>query len=126
MKRNMDLIRQILLAIEDSDQHYGEDSHQLGLDNIAPETLGYHLDLLREAGFISGDDVTGASDVGSTYVGLNLRWAGHDFLDAARDDNRWGRAKATALAAGGISIDVMKALLIEYTKQAVGLGSGGA
>lgn len=56
-----------------------------------------------------------------TYV-FGLSWAGHEFLDAARDEGTWQRAKKKATAkGGGIVFDVLKAVLISEAKQHLGL-----
>jgi hypothetical protein len=51
-----------------------------------------------------------------------LTWEGHEFLDAARNKTMWNRAKTALTTQGaGLSFDVMKALLLGYVKQELGL-----
>ena len=50
MKRNMDIIRDLLFAIEALDTARGE--VQLPYDKYQGEQIYYHVRLLREAGFI--------------------------------------------------------------------------
>jgi len=40
-----------------------------------------------------------------------LTWAGHDFLDASRDEGRWKTAKAVFAKLGGVPFDVATKVL---------------
>ena len=64
MKRNIELIRRILLAIEDepSTQH---EFNMKGVDNLE---LWYNVDLLVQANLIRGVDVRWAADGAGPYV----------------------------------------------------------
>jgi hypothetical protein len=57
---------------------------------------------------------------------FSLTWAGHEFLDASRNENIWERAKKMAGdKIGAIPFDVLKALLIHIVKDTLGaLNSG--
>jgi len=51
-----------------------------------------------------------------------LTWAGHDFLDAARNDTVWNSAKEKLISVGGsASLEILKALLVQTAKQLLGL-----
>jgi len=50
-----------------------------------------------------------------------LTWAGHDFLDAARNERAWEFAKRSISKVGTVAFDVTKALLIQWAKQQLGL-----
>ena len=53
---------------------------------------------------------------------LHLTSAGHDFADAARSDSTWKKATAVAKdKAGGVTLDVMKQVLISIVKDTLGL-----
>ena len=44
----------------------------------------------------------------------SVTWAGYEFLDAARSDTVWNRAKSAVITgAGGLAFDVLKAVLIK-------------
>jgi hypothetical protein len=118
VKRDMDLIRKILLQIEERGPN--ESGIEIDIPDVELTTVGAHTRLLSEAGFIAGipcDDFSGAG-----LIPTRLTWAGHDFLDAARNDTIWGKAKAKLAEVGiGVSMEVMKATLIALAKEKLNL-----
>lgn len=100
MKRDMDLIRDLLLKIEE-----GQTSFSTEDDDEAAERVSEHLRLLNERGLIKGMFLL---DGGVLVSGLE--WEGHDFLDAIRDPAVWAKTKSGALAAGGWTMDILKDL----------------
>jgi hypothetical protein len=48
---------------------------------------------------------------------VRLTWAGHEFLDAARDEQRWIKVKESVEGLGGIPFEVVRAELLEMAKQ---------
>ena len=113
MKRDMDLCRRILLEVE-SDQD-GEFSF---VDEYDPAVVNGHIRLLDDAGLI---DTSGSGNV--RWVVSGLTWAGHDFLDAARDEGRWTKAKERLADAGvGTSLTLLKEVLENLARKALSLG----
>jgi hypothetical protein len=54
------------------------------------------------------------------YLVERLTWEGHKFLDAARSDTAWERAKKLVLAKGGaLTFDAVKTALGALTREAV-------
>jgi|TARA_B110000093_G_scaffold133925_1_gene143340 hypothetical protein len=50
----------------------------------------------------------------------SLTWQGHEFIEAARNDGIWNKAKDIMLKkTGGMSLDVLKVLLTDLAKKAV-------
>jgi hypothetical protein len=47
---------------------------------------------------------------------VRLTWEGHEFLDAARDNGRWEKAKGAMSKVGGFVFDISKQLLIQYMR----------
>lgn len=84
MKRDMDLIREILLKIESSNEN-GEFS----INGYSDDVIEYHLKLLRDAKFI--DDYT-VNIIGEITTG-QLTWEGNDYLDKVRDNSTWSKTK---------------------------------
>jgi uncharacterized protein DUF2513 len=120
MKRDMDLIRQILLRIETE----GTDDKRLFLkiEGYSEGEISYHVKLLAEAGLIRAMDME-RGVLGSIWWPISLTWNGHDFLDAARDDTNWNKAKSLVGAkVASASFEVFKAVLSELAKSALGLG----
>ncbi|MFR0883261.1 MAG: DUF2513 domain-containing protein [Christensenellales bacterium] len=98
MKRDMELVRLILLKIEE--EYRSTAIYDLKIDGYDMETTAYHCKILHEAGLIS--------DYGSQYadgqiwsfgVGC-LTWEGNDFLDKIRDNSQWKKVKDTITQKG--------------------------
>lgn len=111
MKRDMDLIRDLLFYIEERGRPNAR-IDSIELDGRLNDEITEHLHLLHEAGLIDAIDF---GDMGEEcWLPQRLTWEGHDFLDAARDETRWNKAKEIAGAKGGaLSFDVLKALLVK-------------
>jgi hypothetical protein len=114
MKRDMDLARQILFEIE-SLPHHGDDViFQPEIEGHSSDEVSYHIMLLVQAGYIEGEEAPDGWHSGS------LTWQGHEFLDAARDESRWNKAKKIVMEKGGaITFEMLKQLLLELMKNAV-------
>ena len=130
MKRDLDLIREILFAIEASGPGEAEQAVDRLFEKFGKNEVLYHVALLREAGLVRvvTDDenkpvnMAGMNDpVQEVYFPQRLTWEGHEFVDAARDDTKWNKAKETLEKAGAWTVDIAKALLVSYLKQEIGL-----
>ena len=116
MKRDMDLVREILLAVEDGFQTFG-DSKITEVEARFPwpaQTVHEHLHLLLEAGLL---EKLGESRHAKLLHIRGLTWEGHDFLDTVRDPEVWKRTKAGALAIGGWTFGMLKEFGVAYLKQ---------
>ncbi len=118
MKRNVELVRIILLEIEKKEEP---------LEWITPEINGYseneisyHIKILAEAGFV---EATELSTRGTFQWGaVNLTWNGHEFLDASRNETIWKKTKSIINnKLGSASIEVVKELLIKTASTQLGL-----
>jgi len=53
---------------------------------------------------------------------VNLTWQGHEFLDAARNEIIWNKAKSKVLeVSGGWSLELLKTYLLFEAKQRLGI-----
>ena len=120
MKRDMDLIRNILLTTE-SDIHGLAPPKSMEIDNYTQEEIGYHIHLLGEAGLAKVVDMTSYQSESPFAQIRSLTWAGHDFLDSARENTRWNQAKDKISKMGGASIEIWIALLIQLAKTQLSL-----
>jgi SOS-response transcriptional repressor LexA len=91
MKRDMDLIRTILLQIEEAPPNVNR--IKLKLDGPSQDEVTEHLRLLIESGLIEA--IPFQSNGKERFLPKRLTWKGHEFLDAARND----RAIASHLTA---------------------------
>jgi hypothetical protein len=111
MKRDMDLIRKIAFAIEDSSSAI--DSNSLAIDGFTQEQIAYHCELMNESGLLHAIDVSHLQSKFAEFQINRLTAKGHDFTDAARSDTIWKKATTKiASTVGGVTIDV----LIQYLK----------
>ncbi len=116
MKRDMDLVRDILLAIEDNPEPFGH--NDLKIEGRSNEEVAYHIKLLWQAELIEAYDVS--SNSGFSWKAMSLTWKGHEFIEAARNNSRWQDAKKYILEKGGsITFDILKAVLSESIKNAI-------
>ena len=98
MKRDMDLVRKILLEIEAN--YVSTAICGLEIEGYDMAAVAYHCKILHDAGLISnynanyGDDEIDYFSVGS------LTWDGHDYLDKVRDDSLWAKTKDTIVQKG--------------------------
>ena len=89
---------------------------------VCPSGSHYPIEWRR---FRKKDSCPSVADIKRVFEGpiVNVKrmtWEGHEFLDAARKDTLWDRAKEKTLkATGGLSLDVLKGVLIELGKQAL-------
>jgi hypothetical protein len=111
----MDLVRELLRRIEEHPE--AELPDRLQFDGKTEEEVSYHVMLAYEAGFIEALDASSTS--GIDWMPQRLTWEGHEFLEATRDDGLWKKAKDTTLSkGGGLTLDVLKAVLVELAKRA--------
>jgi hypothetical protein len=118
MKRDMDLIRKMLLAVE-SDEHGF--APKIEIPGHTQEQINYHACLLEEAGLVKAIDVTSMGSNSPEAMITRLTWAGHEFLDSARENQRWNQAKDIISKIGGASIQIWVALLTDLIKKNIGL-----
>ena len=100
MKRDMDLARRILQAVESSD---GDPREYVELDFVDEQPknfVSYHVVLLAEAGLIEAQDLVTYGYDGYKWMPKRLTSAGHDFLDAARHEENWNEGKRLLEKAG--------------------------
>jgi Hypothetical protein (DUF2513) len=87
MKRNMDLIRELLLRLESLPMRTGEvmlfspGDKEIAIPGYSDDKITYHLSLLREGGLI---ECPGSQPLDGSVTFRSLTWHGHDLLDAVR------------------------------------------
>ncbi len=119
MKRDLDLIRKILLKIEDS--NVDEALTNIQIEGHEHDETAYHISLLKSAGFIEGEILYEiGSGVPSAYMIFGMTWEGHDFLDACRNEGIWVKAKEKLKTVGDeVPLEVLKKVLIELISNQV-------
>ena len=95
MKRNMELVRSILFALEETSPF--ETILNLEIIGYDIQEIAYHCEMMYDAGLIKeyiGSTCDGANGVVCFRV-RDLTWEGHDFLDKIRSDTVWKKVKST-------------------------------
>ena len=114
MKIDMDLTKDILAALENSDgksDYYTPE--QLNLSQIEEDLFFFHIDKLRKANLIEAETNIALDG----YYPSELTWEGQNFLNAIRDTRVWEQIKKGILTgAGVISLEFVKTQAIEIFK----------
>ena len=120
MKRDLDLVRKLLLYFEEKLNDKMEECPQI--DKYSNLEVRYHLLLMSEAGLLRCEKaVTKTGRVIKVYP-FSLTWQGHEFLEASRNATLWNRAKRLVVKkTGGLSFEVLKSLLLQLAKEGVGI-----
>lgn len=125
MKRDLALVREILLAVE----AYNPASASM-LQSISPrEFTGseaqnfYHINMLVDAGFIK---LAGRPTLAGDFSVYGLTMPGHDFLDAIKEQSVWNHTKERVGKIGGWTLDIVLAVAKDEIKRRLGLPLDGA
>lgn len=108
MKRDMDLVREILIAVEEGNTN---------LDGLPydRDQINLHVELMKEHGLVDAvivHDPDGAEHRILVCSVKCLTWEGRDFLERARKKSTWERAKKKCLEeTGGFAIETLKAVV---------------
>lgn len=109
MKRDMDLVRLILLEIED--KYRSTAIYDLAIDGYDTEMVAYHCKILYEAGLISDYKAQYADNEIYVFGVGSLTWDGNDFLEKIRDDSQWKKVKETITKKGlPLVVDTIKSV----------------
>ncbi len=114
MKRDMDLVRSILLRMES--EECGTAPRDFVFEGHGAEQVSYHVVLMAEAGLLLCVE---SKEIGRPIAARPIRmtWEGHEFLDASRSPERWERAKRAAKGVGGFAFEVFKNVLINTSTE---------
>lgn len=117
MKRDIDLVRKILLEVESSGIN-GLEGISFRLEGYDDEVVARHVQLLDEAGYVAAVFIE--PDQGGIILNRinRLTWKGYEFLDAARNDSIWQSVKKTLRTkAGDVPFEVLSSSLVEGVKK---------
>jgi hypothetical protein len=115
MKRDMDLFRVLLLKIEEQPFVASGYFPKPTIEGFSEEEICYHAQLAKDAGFIEATFLPQTTE----FMVKRLTFAGHEFLDAAREEKLWNKAKQTVLHnAGTLTVEALKTALSMLMQQA--------
>jgi len=107
MRRDMDIIRLLLLQLE------GDEKAAEKLKGYDEPLVVYNAALLVDSGLVEGAVARGGDNEPFNVAMDHMTWAGHDFLDAARDETLWKKAKQNIMKpAASYTFEIVK----EYLK----------
>jgi Hypothetical protein (DUF2513) len=127
MKRDLELVRKLMLAIElRADNSYSMTNDlksELKIDDHSLDEVKCHLAWLIEAKLVDGKVFLGGGGGVSNVSIRKLSWEGCNFLDDARNESVWKKTMATVKEKGGsVSFAILTQLLVSVSKQHFGLG----
>ena len=118
MKRDMELVRELLLEVEKQEPNTIKQEVEYEDDKWTGEEVMGHLNLLNNRNLIAGTVI--AEEYCIALEGLT--WEGHDFLDSIRDEGVWKKVKSKlATVGGGATLEIVKTLGVKYAKEKLGL-----
>ena len=119
MKRDMDLIRKLLILIENND-----DIKELVVpEDWNREEVAYHLKILDQVGYVENNTKWAGNK--PMWLMASLTWDGHEFLSSIKNNTIWERTKCeikkTSLELGTIPLNVLKEFATRQIKDLLGL-----
>jgi hypothetical protein len=124
MRRDPDLVRKLLFYFEEKPDFGLVKPEDIEIPGYEPYLIAYHVHLMCEAGFLSCERITSKTTADRLIRAypFRLTWEGHEFLDAARNESVWTKAKeAIKNKFSSIPFSVLQALLISLSKAQLGL-----
>lgn len=110
MKRDMELVRKILLAAEALP--YAEDFQSL--DGVDEEQFITHALWLKQAGLIEAVGMAGSGSDAKFAIVQGLTWDGTEFVSALQDETLWAKAKERFMRPGiSFTLEIVKAWLVD-------------
>lgn len=113
MRRDMDIVRKIVLAVSDATDTVNS------VAEVSEEDFASHAQLLEEAGLIEAALLPQGKRVATSAVIFRLTWDGHEFADSVRSPEVWAKTKKGVEAAGGFTVDLLKDLAKGFIKKQI-------
>lgn len=127
MRREMDLIRELMLKLESLDVRPGSTvsffpgDPKIAIEGRAREQIDAHLFMIGDEDFFQGSANGDIRMLSGQWMFSRLTPKGHDFIDSVRDPEVWKKTKGAAGAAGGwtlgLVVEVGKAVIKETIKE---------
>jgi len=120
MKRNLNLVREVLLRVEPLPVHVGKGvvlkvgEPPFDVPGFGKEEIAYHIRIMTEGGLLS---TAGFQSDGETMPDFRgLTWRGHEFLDDIRNPEAWKYTMARIEKYGGAGMTVAWELAKAYMR----------
>lgn len=125
VKRDMEVVRKVLRAVQDKNDL---DPKILKVEGVDDFTAGHHIAMLHAAGYIEGPSTLNNSVPYRQVLVKDLTWEGHEFVASLyADESTWEKVKA-ALGPeklAGLSLKTIQEILTKavtaWAMQKIGL-----
>lgn len=108
MKRDWELVRKILIAVEGLEGH-GQTVEGSSIAGYDATLVSYHIFLMKEAGLVRAVCSSPLSEPRQCFA-QEMTWAGHEFLDQIRSQAVWSKTVGLLREKGlDLSFDTIKA-----------------
>ena len=122
MKRDLDLVRQLLLQIEALP---AGPPVQYRTSEIEDPVLLAHFELVLAAGLVNGKIARSQGARGDVISIAGLTWEGHEWIEMVRDQSLWHETKSTLLdGAGALTYELTKVVAGRILHARLGLLDG--
>jgi len=124
VKRDMEVVRKLLMFFEGKETPEAVEPASIAVPGFDKAEVHYHVLLMCEAGLLVHERIESSTTPSRLVDALpfTLSWAGHEFLDAARDEGLWRQALNHIRSAGiSVGIGLLEGVLISLAKQRLGL-----
>jgi hypothetical protein len=122
MKRDLDLVRQLMLQIEALP---AAPPVQYRMSEIEDPVLLAHLELLIEAGLVNGRISRSQGTRGDVISVSGLSWQGHEWIEMVRSQSVWNEVKSAVLDGGGVlTFELTKAVAAKIFRARLALPPG--
>ena len=122
MKRDLDLVRQLLLQIEALP---AGPPAQYRTSEIEDPVLLAHFELVIGAGLVNGKIARSLGARGDVISISGLTWEGHEWIEMMRSQAVWNETKATLLeGAGALTYELTRAVAAKILRARLRLGDG--
>jgi hypothetical protein len=116
MKRDMDLVRTILIELieQPSDGVLSE----LHVEGHSDDEVSYHVRIMHERGLVEAEDTSHFE--AKCWIPTHVTWEGQEFLASVRDETIWTKAKSiVSKNTGALTFEALKIALAILIKQAI-------
>lgn len=122
MKRDWELCRTILRLTEElSEDKDRVEVFELTEQGFTKNHIGYQVYLLQDAGLLVAMGIYDGVNLWERYPRY-LTWAGHDFLEATRNESTWNKTvELIKSKGGGMTLEILKDVALTFLRDELGI-----
>ena len=115
MERSMDIVRDILLAIEKQHKSPSDILQKIEVKDYSEGDVIYHLELMINADLVRGNIRQFLGPGLPHYTVHGLTWDGHEFLDSSRSQTIWTKTMDEVRKQGvGLNFKIIQSVMTKY------------